>query len=76
MKLPETLARLNAELRRRHAAGLSTDIVDLDAKPMVDEHVGVFMRYVFHLSDGGCFSFDSREMPSELRTALRERAMQ
>lgn len=76
MKMVETLNRINAELRRRHLAGRSTDITDFEWKPLVDDNVGVFSRNTFHFADGDTFTFDSTEMSPEMRKALQERAMQ
>lgn len=75
-KMPETLQRINSELRRRHAAGLSTDVVDFEWKPLLDDNVGVFSRLTFIFSDGDRFTFDTTEMPPEMRKALQEGAMQ
>lgn len=76
MKLPETLARINSELRRRHDAGQSTNVVDFEAKPLLDDNLGVFMRYTFRCADGDSFAFDSMEIPSVVRKALQEKSMQ
>ncbi len=76
MKLPDLQARVNAELRDRHATGRSTDIVNCEWVPLVDDSIGVFVRNKFHFADGDILVLDSTEMDSELRKALQARAMQ
>jgi len=76
MKLPDLQARVNAELRERHAAGRSVDIIDVEWTPLVDDDIGVFTRNTFHFADGDILVLDSQEMSDELRIALQQRAMQ
>ena len=66
-KLPETLARLNRELRARHDAGLCTEIADVDMRFLRDDRVGLFARVTFIMEDGSKFTLDTREFADMLR---------
>ena len=61
MKLPRTLAQINAALAARHA-GLSVEVIGVKPQGLCDERVGPFMRFRFTLHDGDVFHVDSLEM--------------
>lgn len=60
-KMPEVLAQVNAELRARHAVGLSTEIAEVDLRLVEDEKVGVFARLILTMDDGDKFTVDTKE---------------
>lgn len=70
MKCPHTLARINAELHARRAAGLSTWIVDVDGVALCDDQLGPFLRLTFIMDDGDTFGLDTLE-GSELLRPMR-----
>ena len=65
-KLPETLERLNRELRALRDA-LSDEIADFDCKSLHDDHIGPFARLTFVMADGGKLTFDRLEFADILR---------
>ena len=66
-KLPETLERLNRELRALRDAGLSDEIADFDVRFLRDDQAGHFARLTFHMADGGKLTFDTLEFADILR---------
>lgn len=60
VSLPETLGRINAELRARRARSECTDIADFDAIALADED-GPYLRITFRMRDGSTFDIDTAE---------------
>ncbi|MEX2150702.1 MAG: hypothetical protein WD793_10830 [Steroidobacteraceae bacterium] len=67
--LPETLARVNDELQRRHAAGLSDRLTDFGVEILRDDRVGLFLRITITLADGDQFTLDTQECHAALAAA-------
>lgn len=70
MNMPETLARLNLELQRRRAAGLSSEVADVHIKGLLDPERGVFVRMTFVLDDGERFEIDTDECAGMLAATV------
>ena len=65
-RLPQTLAKVNAALARRHVRGLSVEVIDVKPQALHDASLGHFMRFRFVLDDGDVFHVDSDEMSDSL----------
>jgi hypothetical protein len=61
MNLPTLLADVNAELRRRGAAGLSVRVVNYRPEVLADDEMGLFLRVHCEMDDGDTFSKDTLE---------------
>ena len=72
MRLPQTLAQINATLRARDAAGLSVEVVDVSGEPLRDGRGGLFMRLRFVLDDGDEFQIDTAEASEFLRACMAQ----
>jgi hypothetical protein len=73
IQIPQTNDELKCELRRRHAAGLSTEITAFELKAMTDPPLHpLFGRLRVLMEDGDVFTIDSDEWAPALRDALAE----
>jgi hypothetical protein len=61
MRLPETLAQINAELGRRAERGECFEVVEAVPEVLRDIERGLFLRVRVFLSDRTTFSVDSLE---------------
>ena len=77
LQMPQTLAMMNAEICRRHAAGEPSEITTFhEPRVCFDESAGVtFLKLTFGFSDGYTFSVHTRELPPEMFAAVEAHSM-
>ncbi len=74
--MPRTLAKLEARLSERSAAGKSADVVDVFVDWLHDpSSVGVFMRLNFKLADGDVITIDTIEAKQLIAAASQRMAI-
>lgn len=74
IKMTDTLARVNAALRKIRDEGGSTIIEDVSYEVFRDDDRGLFLRMTLLFTDGGTFSIDTVECQAHLERAERASA--